>query len=137
MLTFDKTTAALIVIDLQEGILDPEPLSFGKEQVVTRATELGIAFADAKAPIVLTITDFAPGYADAPQGVADSPWALPEEGLPAGFTTLVPEIRYASHGRPHHQAADECLLRDRTRPSASATRVQDGRDLRGRDQPRR
>ena len=92
MLTLDKTTTALIVIDLQEGILHPEPIPFGKEQVVARAAELGVAFAGAQAPIMLTITDFATGYADAPHGIADSPWALPKEGLPVGFATLVPEI---------------------------------------------
>ena len=32
------------------------------------------------------------GYADAPRGKADAPWALPGDGLPSGFATLVPEI---------------------------------------------
>ena len=92
MLTLDRNSTALIVIDLQEGILDPEPVPFGKAQLVNRAVALGAAFADAKAPIMLTVTDFAPDYADAPKGIADSPWALPKSGLPAGFATLVPEI---------------------------------------------
>ena len=92
MLTLDKKTTALILIDLQEGILNPEPVPFGKAYVVARAAQLGVAFAEAQSPIMLTVTDFAAGYADAPHGVADSPWALPREGLPAGFATLVPEI---------------------------------------------
>ncbi len=92
MLNLDTNTTALVVIDLQQGILDPEPMPFGKEQVVARAAALGAAFAGLGLSIVLTTTDFAPGYADAPKGIADSPWALPGEGLPAGFATLVPEI---------------------------------------------
>lgn len=92
MLSLAKSTTALVIIDLQEGILNPEPTPFGKAEIVARAAELGRAFSAAKAPIILTISDFAPGYPDAPKGVADSPWTLPKEGLPAGFATLVPEI---------------------------------------------
>ena len=57
-----------------------------------RAAALGRAFAQAGAAIVLTVTDFAPGYPDAPQGIADTPWELPQEGLPEAFATLVPQI---------------------------------------------
>ncbi len=92
MLNLAKNVPALIIIDLQEGILNPEPTPFGRTEIVTRAAALGLAFGNAKAPIILTVTDFAPGYLDAPQGIADSPWALPKEGLPAGFAALVPEI---------------------------------------------
>lgn len=92
MLELNKRTTALIVVDLQNGILNPEPVPFGKEQIVTRSVSLGKAFAAAAMPIVLTTTDFAPSYADAPKGAADTPWALPKEGLPAGFATLVPEV---------------------------------------------
>ena len=92
MLTLEKNTTALIIIDLQKGILDPEPVPFGREQIVRQAASLGHAFAQLGSPIVLTTTDFAPGYADTPKGLADSPWELPKAGLPAEFATLVPEI---------------------------------------------
>ncbi len=92
MLKLEKKTTALIIIDLQAGILEPEPVPFGREQLVQRAAALGHAFEQAGSHIVLTTTDFAPGYADAPKGLADSPWALPKQGLPAGFAKLVPEI---------------------------------------------
>ena len=92
MLNLEHMTTALIIIDLQEGVLNPEPVPFGREQIVRQAAALGHAFEKTGSPIVLTTTDFAPGYADAPRGLADSPWALPKEGLPAGFAKLVPEI---------------------------------------------
>ena len=92
MLELNPETAALIVIDLQEGILSPEPAPYGRDEIVGRAAELGHAFAAARGIIILTTTDFAPGYADAPRGQADTPWALPKEGLPMGFATLAPEI---------------------------------------------
>lgn len=91
MFVLNKTTA-LIVIDLQNGVLDPEPVPFGKDQVVARSVSLAKAFAAAEIPIMLTTTDFGPGYADAPKGAADTPWALPKDGLPAEFATLVPEV---------------------------------------------
>ena len=92
MLKLDATTTALIAIDLQQGILSPEPVPHGRDQIVARSAELGRAFAAAGALIVLTITDFAPGYADAPKGMADAPWKLPNGRLPPDFTTLAPEI---------------------------------------------
>ena len=92
MLKLEKNTTALIVVDLQHGILTPDPIPFGREQIVHRAAALGQAFEQVGSPIVLTTTNFAPGYADAPKGLADSPWALPKEGLPPHFATLVPEI---------------------------------------------
>ena len=91
-MNLEKSTTALIIIDLQEGILDPEPLPFGRELIIRHAAMLGDAFIQAGAPVVLTTTDFGPGYADAPRGTADAPWALPAEGLPANFAVLVPEI---------------------------------------------
>ncbi len=92
MLTLEKSTTALIIIDLQKGILDPEPVPFGREHIVRQAAVLGHAFVQAGSTIVLTTTGFAPGYADAPKGLADSPWELPKVGLPADFAMLVPEI---------------------------------------------
>jgi len=92
MLDVKIATTALVIVDLQHGILEPEPTPFGKDAIVLRAVSLGHAFAGAGAPIFLTVTDFAPLYADAPKGAADEPWALPKDGLPPGFATLVPEL---------------------------------------------
>ena len=92
MLDLDPKATALIVVDLQQGILSPEPLPYGSDAIVARAAALGRAFTEASSPIVLTVTNFAPGYADAPKGEADAPWELPAEGLPPGFAKLVPEI---------------------------------------------
>lgn len=82
MIDLDPSTTALVVIDLQEGILSPEPVPHGRDAIVGRAAALGRAVADAGGTVVLTATDFAPGYVDAPRGQADAPWALPAEGLP-------------------------------------------------------
>ena len=91
-LDLDPQSTALIIIDLQQGILSPEPIPYGRDEIVARSAELGRAVAEAGGTLVLTTTDFAPGYADAPRGKADAPWALPEQGLPPDFATLVSEI---------------------------------------------
>lgn len=90
-LSLDLRSTALVIVDLQHGILSPEPVPHGRDAIVARSAALGRAFEVAGAPIILTTTDFAPGYADAPSGEADEPWALPAD-LPPGFATLVPEI---------------------------------------------
>ena len=79
MLKLEKNRIALIVIDLQNGVLDPEPTPFGRDQIIRQAAILGRAFAHADSPIILTTTDFSPGYADAPKGLADSPWGAPQD----------------------------------------------------------
>ena len=92
MLDLDTATTALVIIDLQEGILSPDPVPHGREAIVGRAAELGRVFAAAGRPIIVTTTDFAAGYADAPTGRADALWQLPEGGLPPEFARLAPEI---------------------------------------------
>ena len=104
-------TTALIVIDLQQGILSSEPIPFGRDEIVARSAALGRAAAEAGGVIMLTTTDFAPGYADAPAGKADAPWALPTEGLPDSFATLVPEIEALPAAVRIHQTPDERLFR--------------------------
>ena len=91
-LDLDPKTTALVIIDLQQGILSPEPIPHGRDEIVARAAELGRAVTETGGTLVLTTTDFAPGYVDAPRGKADAPWALPSGGPPPGFATLVPEI---------------------------------------------
>ena len=59
----ETTPVALVIIDLQQGILDPDPVPFGKKQIVLRAAQLGHAFAQRTLPIVVTTTDFAAGFA--------------------------------------------------------------------------
>ena len=73
MLDLDITATALVIIDLQEGILSPKPVPHGRDAIADRAAELGRVFAAANRPIVLTTTNCATGHADAPAGRADEP----------------------------------------------------------------
>ncbi len=84
MLRLDRTITALIIINLQEGILKPEPVPF--------------------------VTGFSPSYTDAPKGLAILPGNFP---MPAHPQTLQLWSRRfkAAGGRSHHQTTDERLLR--------------------------
>jgi nicotinamidase-related amidase len=92
MLTLDPKTTALVVIDLQQGVLALPLTPHGAAEVVARSAGLGHAFARAGATVVLVNVDYSDGYADRPAQPADAPMGLPAEGLPEGWATLVPEV---------------------------------------------
>lgn len=92
MLILDPRTTALIVVDLQHGILALPLMPHGGAEVVARSAELGRAFARAGGTVVLVNTAYSDGYADRPSQPADAPMRLPAEGLPEDWATLVPEI---------------------------------------------
>src|SRR5580704_13201780 len=82
-LTKLDTTAALIVIDLQKGIVGL-PTVHPAGEIVGRAARLARAFRERGLPVVLVnVTGAAPGRTDA---------GLPKFSLPADLTELVPEL---------------------------------------------
>lgn len=86
--TLDPKTA-LVVIDLQQGILAIDGAPYAVSDVVTRSAELAEAFRRHGLPVVLVNVDRAPGVrTDAnPSG---EPRLLPADGL-----TVVPELGQA------------------------------------------
>ena len=83
---------ALVVVDLQHGILALPLMPHEGVHVVARSAELGRSVARAGGLVVLVNVDYSAGYADRPNQPADAPLALPAEGLPADWSRLVPEI---------------------------------------------
>ncbi|MGB8011206.1 MAG: isochorismatase family protein [Terriglobales bacterium] len=82
-LTKLDTTAALIVIDLQKGIVGL-PTVHPASEIVTRAAQLARAFRERGLPVVLVnVTGAAPGRTDT---------ARPKFSLPDDWTELVPEL---------------------------------------------
>ncbi|MDO8188783.1 isochorismatase family protein [Conexibacter sp. JD483] len=76
-------TPALVVIDLQQGIVGI-PAAHPSEQVVANAARLAAAFRAADLPVVLVnVTGGAPGRTEAPRLGADRP---------ADWAELVPEL---------------------------------------------
>ena len=92
MLELNARTTALIVVDLQHGILAIPMTPHDGDQVVARAVRLGQAVARAGGTIALVRNDYSKGYADRQNQPADAPLSLPAEGLPEDWATLVAAI---------------------------------------------
>lgn len=82
-LTTLDPTAALILIDLQKGIVGA-PTVHPSSEIVGRAAQLARAFRQRNLPVVLVnVTGRAPGRTDA---------GLPKYSFPPDWTDLVPEL---------------------------------------------
>ena len=92
MLDLDPKTTALVIVDLQHGILSIPLTPYDGAHVLARSVELGHAFAAAGGVIALVHVDYSEGYADRPNQPADAPMRLPPEGLPPDWATLAPEV---------------------------------------------
>jgi nicotinamidase-related amidase len=82
-LTKLDTTTALVVIDLQKGIVGL-PTVHPADEIISRAAQLARAFRDRGMPVVLVnVTGAAPGRTDA---------GVPKFSFPADGAELVPEL---------------------------------------------
>ncbi len=89
MPALDPRSTALVLIDLQEGVVG-RPLAPRSASEVLRASRaLAVRFRAASAPVVLVRVDFAQDYVDAPPSNVDSPMQLPAGGLPPEWSRLV------------------------------------------------
>lgn len=89
MLQLDPQTTALILIDLQNGIVARNVAPHTGADVVKRASELATRFRSAGAPVVLVNVAFAKDFADAVRVPVDSPIAIPPGGFSDDFSELV------------------------------------------------
>ena len=95
--TLDPKTA-LVLIDLQHGIVAPPAVPYSGAEVVARGKELADAFRAHGLPVVLVNVSFSPDFADAPQGrddeepVEDDENDGDDEGMPADFAVIVDEL---------------------------------------------
>ncbi|MGR6330623.1 hydrolase [Sphingomonas sp. XXL09] len=90
MTQLDPRTTALILIDLQRGIVPGDKGPRTGDEVVQTATDLAQRFRAASAPVVVVHVGFTAD--EAPSLNVDQP-RLPREGTPAGFADLLPGIR--------------------------------------------
>ncbi len=88
MPTLDPRTTALVLIDLQNGIVSMPVAPRTGQEVLETGKQLAERFRAAGAPVVLVRVAFAPDYADAPQQSVDVPPSLPPGGLPAEWSIL-------------------------------------------------
>ncbi|WKL57048.1 hydrolase [Asticcacaulis sp. ZE23SCel15] len=92
MIALNPRTTALVLIDLQNGIIN-RPLEPRDGQVVAEAgMALAERFRAAKALVVPVHVCWAKDYADMPSMNVDQPMPRPEGGMPADFATFHPGL---------------------------------------------
>jgi nicotinamidase-related amidase len=91
----DPRRTALVLIDLQKGIVGRPLQPRSGEAVVSTASDLARRFRAAGAPVVLVHVGFASDYADAPPQAVDQPMPRPPGGFPPEFSELVPGLEQA------------------------------------------
>jgi nicotinamidase-related amidase len=88
MLRLDPKTSALVLIDLQKGILARDAAPRPTSQVVAGARGMAAKFRAAGAPVVWVTVNWAADYADALKTPVDEAMPRPPGGFPPGFAEL-------------------------------------------------
>jgi nicotinamidase-related amidase len=84
----DPHTTALVLIDLQNGIIGMPLAPRSGSQVLVAGADLAQRFRAARALVVLVRVAWSADFADAPQQPVDRPMPRPPGGLPAGWSDL-------------------------------------------------
>jgi len=90
MLALDPRTTALILIDVQKGVLSMPLAPHGAAQVVQNAARLGLRFEEVGAPVVLVHVGFSAGNVDRLSQPVDAPGQ--PLARPADWSEFAPEI---------------------------------------------
>ncbi|WP_027583927.1 hydrolase [Bradyrhizobium sp. Ai1a-2] len=88
MLILPAATTALILIDLQKGIVSLPTEPHSGATVLTRGQELARRFRAAKAPVMLVNVAFSPDFGDALKAPVDQPMQPPPGGFPEDWSDL-------------------------------------------------
>jgi nicotinamidase-related amidase len=88
MITLPAATTALILIDLQKGIVGLPLAPYSGAAVLAKGKELARHFRAANAPVVLVNAAFSTDFGDALKMPVDRPPQLPSGGFPEGWTDL-------------------------------------------------
>ncbi|HWK44391.1 MAG TPA: hydrolase [Stellaceae bacterium] len=91
-LTLDPRTTALVLIDVQNGILSMPLAPYDAAQIIRNTAGLGRHFNDLHATVVLVKVAFANNYADKPIQEVDAPMITPPGGLPAAWSEFARDI---------------------------------------------
>jgi nicotinamidase-related amidase len=91
-LALDPRTTALVLIDLQKGIVGRELSPYSAAQVLHNAHHLGRQFNDAGGLVVLVHVAFSADASDRLRQPVDTPTPVPPGGIPAEWADFAPEI---------------------------------------------
>jgi len=86
----DRSKTALVVIDLQKGIVGRQTAPYPSDIVVKNAAALADAFRKIGLPVFLVRVAFSPDGKDVLRPLVDVPW--PTQTPPPDWTDIVPEM---------------------------------------------
>jgi nicotinamidase-related amidase len=90
-LELNPAAAALVLIDLQQGIVNRTTAPHAAADVVARAARLADRFRSVGATVVLVHVDFSADGKDRPPQQVDAPMPMPSQ-MPANWAELVPQL---------------------------------------------
>ncbi|MDC0612669.1 hydrolase [Vibrio sp.] len=88
MLTLKANETALVLIDLQNGILALPTQPYSSEHCLQQGKNLAQQFRDNGSHVVLVNVGWHDDYGDVPGNEVDSPTQRPEGGMPGGWSEL-------------------------------------------------
>lgn len=91
-LDLDPKQSALVLIDLQQGVVGRPLAPHSAADVVKNAARLAARFRDLKAPVVLVNVAFHSDSRDRLDVPVDAPFQFNASALPPNWTEIVPEI---------------------------------------------
>ena len=91
-LTLDPRSCALVLIDLQKGILGVPLAPYSAAQIVENGVALGRKLKEAGGMVVLVNVAFANDSADRLKQEVDAPTPAPVGGMPAEWSEFAPEV---------------------------------------------
>ena len=92
MLALDPRTTALILVDVQKGVLAQPLAPYGAAQIVQNAARLGLHFDEVGALVVLVHVAFSSNAIDRLSLPVDAPSASAQGAPPADWADFAPEI---------------------------------------------
>lgn len=92
MIELDPQSTALVLIDLQKGILGNPLAPISGGELLTRAQALAERFRAARATVVLVHVAFSADGADMLRQRVDQPPAIPPRGFPGGWNEFPPGL---------------------------------------------
>jgi nicotinamidase-related amidase len=92
MIELDPRTTALVLIDLQKGILGNRLMPTTAEELLARGQALAERFRAAKATVVLVNVAFSADGGDMLRQRVDEAMVIPKGGFPAGWSEFPPDL---------------------------------------------
>jgi nicotinamidase-related amidase len=96
MIELDPQSTALVLIDLQKGMLGNALAPITGQELLARGRALAERFRAAKATVVLVNVAFSADGADIPRQRVDQAMAIPNGGFPTGWNEFPPGLQQAT-----------------------------------------